>query len=294
MKVRAVRPELGVFQLEITAFEDTGSVWEVPFENVGHYQFLRGGVRVEEAQAQRFEEAQARFDRRITVPANEGTVRETNRVLQQEVEIATTWLREHSRTVRSGAAPRLGETRQGLPEAYADLQAFLGERGLGEMEAIFSRQFVSNPHSGDIVKGHRLTLAELGLVEYEGQVIRDSSMWSGDWSPARRARHILSRLAFVRALYGHLGHPEVVLYRGISAPDGLRAHVNRGFVSTSFVREVAEDQFRSYGDRSTGVLYRQLVPCERLFMTYVETEAMNRMYREAEAILLFDANQLAF
>jgi hypothetical protein len=41
-------------------------------------------------------------------------------------------------------------------------------------------------------------------------------------------------------------------------------------------------------------LYRQDVSIERLFMSYVETAAMNRRFQEAEALLLADPRNLAF
>jgi hypothetical protein len=47
-------------------------------------------------------------------------------------------------------------------------------------------------------------------------------------------------------------------------------------------------------ERATGVLYRQCVPIERLFMTYYETEQMNRSFAEAEAVLLYDEDNVAF
>ena len=46
--------------------------------------------------------------------------------------------------------------------------------------------------------------------------------------------------------------------------------------------------FNDRNPESTGVLVRQSVPVERLFMSYLETEQMNRQYTEAEAVLLND------
>lgn len=49
------------------------------------------------------------------------------------------------------------------------------------------------------------------------------------------------------------------------------------------------------GDRgSNGVLYRQPVPIERVFMTYFETAQMNRQFEEAEVVLFWDANNPLF
>jgi hypothetical protein len=46
--------------------------------------------------------------------------------------------------------------------------------------------------------------------------------------------------------------------------------------------------------KRTVAIYRQAVPVERLLMTYLETEATNHPYREAEAVLLGDPTNQAF
>ena len=162
------------------------------------------------------------------------------------------------------------------------------------MEDAFASQFVSNPYSGELVKGHRIVLAELGMVSYEGKVTRDPELFDGDWSRERRADHILVRRAFVQAVFRHLGEDHVLLYRGISLPGRLRLPENLTFVSATFSLAVARAHFDSGGEGATGVLYRQQVPIERLFMTYYETEQMNRSFAEAEAVLLHEEGNLAF
>ena len=58
------------------------------------------------------------------------------------------------------------------------------------------------------------------------------------------------------------------------------------FVSATFDVDVTGAHFDGHGDRATtGVLLRQVVPVERLFMTYLETGAMDRRYKVAEAVL---------
>ena len=44
----------------------------------------------------------------------------------------------------------------------------------------------------------------------------------------------------------------------------------------------------------TWAISRQTVPIRRVLMTYLETEAMNRPYREAEAVLLVEPENQAF
>ena len=103
-------------------------------------------------------------------------------------------------------------------------------------------------------------------------------------------RHIKSKYELVRLKkFTRTARRMGISYRGRFA-----APRNRTFVSATFSAAVAESHFESGGEGSTGVLIRQSVPVERLFMTYLETVQMNRKFREAEAVLLFDADSAAF
>ena len=80
------------------------------------------------------------------------------------------------------------------------------------------------------------------------------------------------------------------MYRGVG-PGDAAAHSGGGggrkmpLVSASFPRRVAESHFGSAG-AAAGARYRQRLQPGRLFMTFPETGAMTRQYREAEAVLL--------
>lgn len=56
-------------------------------------------------------------------------------------------------------------------------------------------------------------------------------------------------------------------------------------VSASFSRRVAESHFRA-PNAIAATLYRQRLAPERLFMTFLEIEAMNRQFLEAEEVLV--------
>ncbi len=96
------------------------------------------------------------------------------------------------------------------------------------------------------------------------------------------------RLAFVRALFARLDKSAVVLYRGFSCRGQPRSSKRGSFVSSTFSLEVAMSHFNGGAQPSTGVLFRQSVPIERVFMSFLETAQMNRQYKEAEAVLLFE------
>ena len=65
-------------------------------------------------------------------------------------------------------------------------------------------------------------------------------------------------------------------------------------MSATFSFDVAMSHFNERDRATTGVLHRQSVPIERLFMSFLETAQMNRSYKEAEAVLLHDGENQIF
>jgi len=154
------------------------------------------------------------------------------------------------------------------------------------MERAFSKTWVSNPSSGEIVKGHLIVIARLGLAPYDGLTIRDPATFSGEWSVERRSEHILTRIGFLRAVFSLAGIERVVLYRGLSFERPPEVRTTPTLLSGTFHRKVAEAWLDPDPTAFAVTMMRQPVPVERLFMTYLETEAMNSQFREGEAVLL--------
>jgi len=286
VSVAEVRPKTGFIVLRIDAFEDAGAIWQVPLEEIDHYQFARGGSKAPDAAVEQMRHAIERFDREMVIEADAADRFETIETIERLGLGAADWLTQHSRFVREGCRLPDPATRRGEEALTADFKAYMRERDLWDMEEAFAKQFVSNPHSGELVKGHRIVLAELGLASYVGPIVRDPATFAGLWERERRADHIRARLAFLRALFDRLGIEHVSLWRGLTAESPLRLDRRRTFVSTSFAEAVARSHFESGTDRPTRVLMCQSVPVARLFMTYLETSAMNDRFLEAEAVLI--------
>ena len=62
----------------------------------------------------------------------------------------------------------------GNPALWTDLKRYMTEESLWDIEEMFAEQYVRNPNSGELVKGHAIVLAELGLVAFEGKQVRDA------------------------------------------------------------------------------------------------------------------------
>lgn len=171
------------------------------------------------------------------------------------------------------------------PEAtLGAFEAFMAERDLLDLDPMLASVYVSNPGSGERVKGHMIVMAEMGLAPYRGRIVRDPAVFAGDWRRARRADHILWRAAFVHALLAALGLESLELHRGVSGESEFDAERLDTLESWSFHRGVAEGVAAPEG--AARAIHTRHVPPTAAFMTYLETRAMNRQFLEAEAVLI--------
>jgi hypothetical protein len=174
------------------------------------------------------------------------------------------------RPLRIDAAPaagartraRIAATRPGALDELRDL------------DDAFFRTWASNPRSGELVKGHAIVLAELGLAPFAGTVVRDPALFAGAWSKERRAAHIVARLAWTAANVGPL-----TVFRGGPLPAGRPG----SFVSATLDVRVAASHYGAYAD---AFIRRERVGPGRVFATHRETPALNHPYRESEVVLL--------
>jgi hypothetical protein len=289
--ITAVSAEKGCFQLEIGAFEDAGARWELPLQAVSRFQFSRGGRIAAADTVAELERALRRFDRELVIECDPGARRDSWRRIAAERQAVR-------RQAFGGAAHPIDAgahvlRREGDTRLFDLLDEFMSARDLAELDRQFSATFVSNPHSGEIVKGHAIVLAELGLCPYRGKIVRDPQLFVGPRSKSRRAEHLIARLAFTQELWSSWGRDTVTLYRGMAVDDVLPEPSSSSFISATFSREVAAEHFNGGPGTKTAVLWRQEVPLTRIFMTFLETREMNG-FKEAEAVLIADPGNRAF
>ncbi|HEY5160822.1 MAG TPA: hypothetical protein VII83_07090 [Gaiellaceae bacterium] len=273
----------GYFEVEIQAFEDEGAHWLVPLEDADHYQFEIDSRVAPSATADELGDRVRELDRPMTIEIDSQARTRTLEHFAREKTMAIHWLDAHA-VGELDPSPQV-EARYGDPVLFKLSKEYLHERQLEQMDSDFARVYVSNPSSGERVKGHAVVLAELGLCRYEGKIIRDPKLFDEEWSKARRAQHILVRLAFTQAFWTRARQP-VFLYRGFSTEESLDPRPT-SFVSATFSKAVAEAHHPSS-------VRQQTLPLNRLFMTFLETEAMNRAYHEAEAVLIDDEQLESF
>jgi hypothetical protein len=294
VQVGGVCDETGLATIEICAFEDTGALWDLPYEEVHQYQFKTGSPRASAEAVGRFEWAAARLNRQVAIPCETSRRDETLAAISVEGERAGEWLASHSQFIQSAQALPQGEA-EGSPLLYADTKDYMAQRGFGDLEALFTRQYVSTLNN-ETVKAHRIAVAQLGLAPYVGKILRDPAQTVGALCIERRTGHIIARMGFVQAVFERAGQRQVVLYRMESCEGPLRRRRSgeTALVSASFRMDIVQEMSGWAEPKRTVAIYRQAVPVERVLMTYLETEAMNHPFREGEAVLLADPTNLAF
>lgn len=282
--MRAVDADTGMFEVEVRGFEDAGARWWVALEEADRFQFARGSTRAGAEDLSHYRSVVARFDRWMTVQGEPGVVVTTRARICEERQAVS------SRLTALGVPARLDADeciarRAGDPGLDA-VQSVLAERGLADVDEAFAAQYVSNPWSGELVKGHAIVAAELGLCPYRGKVVRDTTLFDAEWSKERRGEHLIVRIAVTAELWSRTGRREVTLYRAAATDRAITRRPAAAFVSATFSREVADAHFAGGPSTRAAVMSHQAVGIDQLLMTFWETAAMNRNYHEAEAVVV--------
>jgi len=284
--IESVDDGTGFFRWRISAFEDEGKNWDVPIEDVVRFQFERDAVRLDREQVIGLEECVERFGKKLVIEAPPGVCAATEARLREREEQARQWLKTESSFFLCHKDLPL-RSRQGSAKLAEDLRRFLDEKGLLDLEVTTAETIVTNPNSGEWIKGMLIVLADMGLVTYCGKIVRTPGLFEGIGTKRRRWEYLLERLAFVRAAFRLAGHSEVVVYRGMSSESDWR-DLPRAVLSCTFSLRVAKAfaDFDVESKARTSYLMKLTVPAERLWMTYCETAGFNGRYLEAEALLL--------
>ena len=277
-----------MFRWKITKYEDKGKYWDLPAEDIERFQFEKDSKRLEHKRVRSIKEEVKKYDKVITIEAKEENKKKTEEIIRATKEQIKRWLKNNSQFLKEYEELDFNK-QKGYESLYQDIVNYMEAEDLLEQEELTTKYFVLNPSSGEWIKGIKIMLAELGLVDYTGKVSRTNSIFKGKGSKLLRRKYIINRMAFLSALFELLDINELVLYRGMSTEQGW-LEKDRTFLSCTFDPKVAEafccmERGSKY---KNSYLVKLTVPIEKIFMTYLETKAMNNQYKEAEAIILFD------
>jgi hypothetical protein len=278
--------DCAMFRWRITAFEHKGRCWDIPAEDVVNYQFSKDSARLDSDRVRSLRSAIWEFQTPLVIDASDEETEETRSAVEETVEEIRGWLRSESEFIASGEGLDL-DGRVGPQSLAGDLTRYMTLVGMEEIERRTAENVVLNPYSGEWLKGMEIVLAEMGLVEYRSKVTRTKGVFKGLGAREKRRSYLIHRLAFERALFGLLGTDEITLYRAGKIEVG-RTKPPSVFASYTFNLDVAKSfcDFDRDSVFKSSYLLKRTVPAARVFMTYLETRAMNAEYKEAEALIL--------
>jgi hypothetical protein len=274
-----------MFRWRITEFEHKGRYWDVPLEDVIKFQFIRDAKTLSTPEVLAFENLVKPLQTVLTIDVTAASYRQTLREIEAIKTVLQQWFK-NSTFFKKQKALNFA-SMEGSKSLASDLQRYMKSEHLNELEKLTADTIVLNPSSGEWIKGMRIMLAEMGLMSYQDKIARTKDIFEGPGRKVLRRKYLLHRLAFVQTYFELLGISEVELFRGVSSERDCEETRPQSFLSFSFSRAVAESLAApdSLGNIKYTKVMKQTVPVKQIVMTYLETEAMNREYQEAEALI---------
>lgn len=277
-----------MFRWRITKYEDKGNYWDLPAEDILMFQFEKDSQKLSEMQVESIQQKIEDYQEILSIEAKKRDRDNTEEEIEKNKVNIIKWLEDNSLFIKSGNEIDFSSC-EGSNLLAIDFKNYMKSVGLEEEEKITADTIVLNPNSAEWIKGMKIVIAEMGLVSFNGKIPRTNDIFKGIGDKKNRRRYIVNRLAFIRAYFSMLKINEVVLYRGMSNENDYK-EILRTFLHCTFSLEVGKafSDFKRHSKYKISYLVKMTVPVEKLFMTYLETEAMNRQYKEAEALLLYD------
>jgi len=277
-----------MFIWRITDFEDAGNCWEIPAEQISSYQFRKDSALLSQEEISIIKNRCKALNKTLLIPKSAAAHEETRNAVNLQKSSVQEWIINNSKFYKSNT-PLHFDAKEGFTLLFEDLELYLRESGLYEIEKRIAEQYVLNPYSGEWIKYVKIVMAEMGLIDYNGTVPRKASAFTGLSDKTLLRKYVISRLAFIQAMFKLMGINDVPLFRGMSSDIDLY-DTPHTLVSTTFSAETAA-AFAGLNQESTSrsaYLVKFTCPIESLFMTFFETKELNRHYKEQEAIIFFD------
>lgn len=281
------------FAVRVLAFEDAGASWDLPLWDVSKFLTDPQADRLTHLQQTALQNRASALRQHTAIAVQTQDRTRSQQDIAAALQDARAWLARAHPNLPADAGALLNST-EANPDWSAACAGFLRHKGVQSMDLAFATQYASNPHASEVIKGHRIVLAQMGLCPYQGDILRDPEALQGKWSRSARRAHIVARLGFMAAMLEQLELAALPLYRVVCSDTRLTPPRNTGFVSASFSRDVALSLFTAGQTTRSAALYWQSVPGTRLFLSFLETPALSRKFQEAEAVLLFDPTARPF
>lgn len=208
---------------------------------------------------------------KLVIYCSELEYKKTLKLIEEEKYKAKNWFINKSQFVSLGESQLDIKSNVGLQFLYNDLISYMDICGVLDLETKTDNQYLLNPYSGEWIKGLRIVMAEMGLIDFNEKRPRTNDIFKGIGCKDKRRRYIISRLAFVQTFFELSGYKEVQLFRGM-ATEGILFEKARTLLSASFNPEVGKEF--SNIDRNEQIAFSYLIkftyPIKYLFMTFLK------------------------
>ncbi len=280
--------ESAMFVWRITAFEDAGSCWEIPAEQINCYQFRKNAQLLPAEEVSCISKRCQELNQELSIPKSSAAYAETELAIARQERTASEWIVQHSAFYQSGIEFDFA-AKEGIALLFSDFEQYLRTNGLDEQEKETAEQYLLNPYSGEWIKGMKIVMAEMGLIAYNGTCPRKKETFQGIGAKENRISYIIARIAFVRSMFKLKGIVEIPLFRGMSSEidfyETLQTLISATF-SAATAMEFADIQQSSKARSSYVVKFT--CPVDKLFMTFFETRQFSERYKEQEAVVFYD------
>lgn len=277
-----------MFIWRITDFEDKGKYWEIPAEQISNYQLRKGSTLLHAKEVAKIEKSIQKFSKKLDIKMPTSVYKATEERIEESITKTKDWFVEKSRFLQKDKKIDFN-AQTGDEDLYDDLKSYLAEKGLYGLEEKTAEQYVLNPYSGQWLKGLKIVMAQLGLIDYHGTIPRTENIFKGLGTEKLREDYIIARLAFVRRYFKRVNIFEVPLYRGMTSESKM-TQTPKTLLSTTFSPNTAK-AFAGMDGRTPNIKSSYWVkftyPINHLFMTFFETKQFNERYKEQEAVILY-------
>ncbi|AUD64567.1 hypothetical protein BK011_02310 [Tenericutes bacterium MZ-XQ] len=278
--------ESGMFTWRILDFEDKGKCWELPFEDISQFQFLDDEKYSDKDVIRLYEDIIKQKKIELNIKIDIDTQKQTFKNITKIKEDIIAWMNKESKYFKS--YDKLDwSMKKGSPLLSEDLKRYLDNEHLLYLEDETTSNFCLNPHSGELIKGMIICLAELGLVNYQGFEVRKKSTFTKPYEKETRKRYLMHRLAFVQAMFEKAHQKELTVYRGMTSEQTFKSF-ERPLISTTAHLESTKAFFDEtiHPKHKSAYLLKLNMPVSQILMTYLETPAFSHQYLEQEVIIL--------
>jgi hypothetical protein len=276
--IESVNEKKAVFYWRVGAFEDKDTIWELDFEEIENFQFETGASVISKYKIAQYEKEKKKYNHKIIINNNVNDLLKSNHAIK--MEISNIKERGFLGALAEMEIEKLNSNKAIIQES---LYSYLLENKLNNLDEKITGMIVSNPYSGEILKHLWFRLAKLGFVRYENRVPK---LLEGIPEGKDIEAYIIKRIAFVRALFEISGVLEITTYRGVNSPYKWLSFP-KAFSSWTLDYSVANDLAKINDDTNIEVAYimKRRTRTTEIFLTSIETKAMNRAYDEKEVLL---------